>query len=379
MTNNKITFDCIEVAQPIGTFYIASIPYKDLIEITKIDIRKLAGERGFETYLGIQRPRNEKRVQEIAAYISTRDACFPTAVILSVKGQNAEYDKSKNRLSLFEYIDKEDEKNNIPFNEIASVLDGQHRIEGLKASSYEGEFNINVSIFIDIDIADQAYLFSTINLAQTKVNKSLVFDLFELAKNRSPQKTCHNIAVALDREAESPFYKNIKRLGKATEGRFNETITQATFIQSLLQYISDDPVKDRDVYMRGKKLKHKNADELNKLIFANMFIEEKDLEIADIVWNYFDAVKIKWPKSWSNYGQGNMLNKTNGFKALMRFLRPAYLYLGNPGEVIKKEQFVSLFGKIHLSDNSFTTDIYHPGTAGESKLYTDLILKSGIK
>ena len=69
---------------------------------------------------------------------------------------------------------------------------------------------------------------------------SQAYDLYDLAKARSPQKVCHNIAVALDQNTKSPFYQRIKRLGVATEGRFNETLTQATFIESLMPYNPKD-------------------------------------------------------------------------------------------------------------------------------------------
>jgi DGQHR domain-containing protein len=103
-------------------------------------------------------------------------------------------------------------------------------------------------VFVDVDIEDQAYLFSTVNLAQTKVNKSLVYDLFDLARGRSPQKTTHNIAVALDQNDSSPLHQRIKRLGSATRGRVAERITQATFVESLLPYISKNPMLDRDTF-----------------------------------------------------------------------------------------------------------------------------------
>jgi DGQHR domain-containing protein len=374
----ELKIPCIKVSQPIGDFYLGSISSKDLQEITKIDRRRLAGEKGFETYLGIQRPRNEKRIAEIAKYVMTEDACFPTAVVLSVNGNCAEFNDKKHELTLHSYLDADDENDIIKYNEIANVLDGQHRIEGLRESNFEGQFEINVSIFIDIDIADQAYIFSTINLAQTKVNKSLVYDLFSLAKKRSPQKTCHNIAVALDKNSDSPFYEKIKRLGRTTEGRFNETITQATFVQSLLKYISDDPIVDRNVYMKGSKLKLKSANELQSLIFANMFIEENDLGITDVIWNYFNAIKNRWPEAWDYSGKGIMLNKTNGFKACMRFLRPVYLHLTSPGKIPSSKEFQSIFNKIKINDKDFTTDIYQPGSSGEGKLYRKFLEASQL-
>jgi DGQHR domain-containing protein len=265
----------------------------------------------------------------------------------------------------------EDNDTHVDYNQIAKVIDGQHRIEGLRDFA-GGSFEVNVSVFVDMDIADQAYLFSTVNLAQTKVNRSLVYDLYELAKTRSPQKTCHEMAVAMDKHAKSPLYQRIKRLGVATDGRFTETITQATFVQSVLNYISTDPLGDRNLFMQGKKPKPAERVLSEKLIFRNMFLEEKDLEITDIVWNYFTAVRDRWPTAWDNFGRGIMLNKTNGFRALMRFLRPCYLNLCEPGIVPTKDKFLGVLKKANQGDDDFTIERYRPGSSGESLLFREL-------
>src|SRR5258708_14160025 len=245
---------------------------------------------------------------------------------------------------------------------------------------YEGPpFEVNVSIFVDIDIADQAYIFSTVNLAQTKVNRSLVYDLFDLAKSRSPQKTCHNIAVALDRVTGSPFHKRIKRLGVATEGRFGETLTQATVVQALLPYLSDTPVVDRDIYLRGGKPEKVGPVDSKKLIFRNMFIDEKDFQIGDVVMNYFSSVKSKWTEAWERNDKGAILSRTNGFRGFARFLRPAYLEVSNPGQVPPAQAFIELWNKVALSDDEFTTENFDPGTSGESELYNTLVEQTELK
>lgn len=374
----SIALPCIKIDQPVGTFYIASISSKVLCEITDFDVRRMVKDRDIETYLGIQRPVSDKRVKEIGEYVNTKDACFPTAVILAIDGNCATFDANSNALILTNYLEPEKFEDKIHYRQIARVLDGQHRIEGLKNYNQGGPFEVNVSIFIDIDIEDQAYIFSTVNLAQTKVNKSLVYDLFDLSKSRSPQKTCHNIAVALDKHQNSPFSGKIKRLGVATEGRFNETITQATFVKALMPYISSSPLKDRDLFLRGKQPELGKHDEILQMIFRPSFIQEKDLDIADNVWNYFDAVKTRWPDAWANTGQGFMLNKTNGFNGLMRFLRPAYLYFASPGQTVKTEQYLEIFKKIEIEDEYFNVSNYPPGSSGSSTLYKDLMRVSGL-
>lgn len=367
----SIELQCIKISQPIGDFYIASIDSAQLREITYSDVRKLYGDREMDEYLGIQREVSQKRVKEIGKYVNTVDACFPTSVILAVPGVCVRYDESTRTLTLSNVLDGDQKFDR---TQIARVLDGQHRIEGLQhLEAGHPPFQVNVSIFIDMDIEDQAYLFSVVNLAQTKVSKSLVYDLFEYSHSRSPQKIAHSIAVALNRTSTSPLHHRIKRLGVATKGVFTETLTQATFVESLLPYLTADATKDRDTFLRGRKPHHASADELRKLIFRNMFLDERDLEIADIIFNYFNAIQERWPRAWNKGGDGAVLNKTNGFRALMRLLRPLYLHLAQPGNLVTKDDFKRMLDLATLDDDDFTVENYKPGSSGETGIYRDLL------
>lgn len=370
----ELPLDCIKVRQPIGDFYIASIPWQKLREITFADVRRLEKEaRDVETYLGIQRPLNKKRVSEIGEYVTTADACFPTSVILAVDAQCARYDEESKKIVLTTYQNKDSPELSRSRVQIAKVLDGQHRIEGLGALDSSATFDINVSIFIEMDIENQAYVFSTVNLAQTKVNKSLVYDLYEYARSRSPQKTCHNVAVALDNLQNSPLQGRIKRLGSATDGRFGETLTQATVVENLMGYITTSAVKDRDEFLRGRKPRRATQAELVVTPFRNMFLDEKDLEIADILLYYFSAVRQRWPEAWGSSTRGWMLNRTNGFRALMRFLKPAYRSLAEQAEIPSQEAWLGLLKKVSLDDTDFTVENFEPGTSGETKLFKRLL------
>ncbi|RTM12005.1 MAG: DGQHR domain-containing protein [Bradyrhizobiaceae bacterium] len=384
----SISFPVIKITQPIGEFYVGAIAAKDLVEIAYFDIRQLNLQGNIDTYLGIQRRLNETRIREISQYVNTIDATFPTAVILAVEEKCASLRELKlaaparasesfYELTLQNFPGELDDSNTVLFRDIARVIDGQHRIAGLMNLTGNQAFEINVAIFVGADIADQAAIFSTVNLAQTKVNRSLVYDLFEYSKTRSPEKTCHDVAVLLDRAAESPFYEKIKRLGVATEGRFGETISQATFVKSLLRYISENPIIDRDLGKRRGKWSQQNFDR-NRLIFREFFVTEKDESIALNVWNYFAAAGKKWPGAWSSAEMGLILNKTNGFLALMRFLRPVYLHLNGLGKVISEQQFLSVFDRINLRDGDFNRQKYLPGTSGETSLYKDLLERSAL-
>ncbi|CAN7353768.1 DGQHR domain-containing protein [Polaromonas sp. LjRoot131] len=374
----EFSVNAISVTQPIGEFLIASMPAKRLCEITYFDVRRMLKERDIETYLGIQRPLIQSRVDELQRYVRTVDACFPTAVILAISSTCAEFDPNTNRLTLRNNPNPDGDVDPTYYRNIAKVLDGQHRIAGLL--DYPGDdFEVNVSIFIDIDLEDQAYIFSTVNLAQTKVNKSLAYDLSELTKAHSPQKTCHNIAVALDQIEASPLFHRIKRLGTATPGRTMELLTQATFVESLMPFISGTPTTDRDVLKRGGKLTPPGPGEIQKHPLRTHFVAGDDLKIGDILFRYFSAVKDRWPGAWNTDERGAILNRTNGFRALMRALKPISKQLEAHKRIPTKAEFDSLLKKVSIEDGDFTIENFKPGTSGESQLYSRLIADMGLE
>jgi DGQHR domain-containing protein len=239
-------------------------------------------------------------------------------------------------------------------------------------------FDVMAAIFVGIDISDQAYIFATVNLEQTKVRKSLAFDLFDLARTRSPYKTCHNVAVALDRVKESPFFQRIKRLGTATPGRGSETITQSTFVDALVRYISPEPKVDRDLLLRGEELPLPDRDTLNRFCLRGLFINGDDISIGRIVQNYFDAVRTKWPGAWDDFSEGAMLNRTNGFRAFMGIFGRVYTSIAKPGDVVARDRFEVVFERSKFTGEDFNTDNFKPGTSGEAKLRNELIAQLNL-
>ena len=369
--NPDIVFKCLEAQQPIGTLYVGVMDHADLEKITYADVRRLrdgSDNREVEDYIGIQRKLDGKREKEIGKYVNLVDATFPNSIILAISSDHAKYDSKEGTMSI-EFLDN-----------IAKVLDGQHRIAGF--SEYSGTFQLVVSIYIDMELEDQAIVFSTINKEQKSVSNSLVTDLFAFAESRSPQKTGHNIARALTKKEGSPLYGKIKILGNAESP--TQTITQDTFVKSLLDYITNDKQGDRDFYKRHKNDKKAKPDyvegkDLQRFFLRNIFIDDfDDIKIAQIVWNYFYAVQKKWPTAWNEAKNDNILNKSTGFVALMKFFKDAYLSFGRIGDVITKDEFISVFENIELQEEDFNTTRYLPGGKGISALYKDLKSQSGL-
>ena len=76
-SKSSISFKCIEVTQPIGSFYVGVINSQDIIRISYTDVRRME-KRDVEEYLGIERPLSAQRVRELRDYVKTVDASFPT-------------------------------------------------------------------------------------------------------------------------------------------------------------------------------------------------------------------------------------------------------------------------------------------------------------
>jgi len=355
----------LEVTQPIGTFYIASIPALDVLAISYADVRRIEA-RDIEKAVGIQRELSDKRLKELRQYVRNVDATFPTSIILSVSSKNVSYDAKKGLMR----IKREDE--------VAKIIDGQHRIAGLEG--FEETFDLNVTLFVDMDIEDEAMTFAVINLSQTKVNKSLVYDLYEFQSHRSPTKTCHNLARLLTTQPKSPFFNRIKILGKASGDEPFQFITQASFVESLTDYISPNPMEDRDRIRRGLKIESYGEKETYKYIFRDLFRRERDAAIGKIIWNYFDAVEQTWPTAWNSDERGVVLNRTTGFRGLMRFLGPVYRSVGGEG-VLSQQAALEVFQRVRkkLRDSDFTVDEFKPGTSGEVELDRRLRENSGIE
>ncbi|MBY5980538.1 DGQHR domain-containing protein [Ferrimonas balearica] len=364
---NKIECSYITVSQPIGDFYCCTIAASELVDISFSDIRRMKGqtEEGIDNYLGIQRELSPARTKKLKDYVRSVDATFPNSVILAIPEK---------------YIKEVDGKLVISYpsdmkGKVAKILDGQHRLAGFDESSFyftnsEGDrrdFELLVTIFVGADLHTQAQVFTMVNQNQTKVNKSLVYDLESLAVARSPYRTAHQIAVLVNSRNDSPFKSRIKRLGIKTDGINSETITQAAFVENLVKLISKKPSLDRDILLGKKKgflglrsdsLPDLKETDFKRLVFRKSFVEADDATIAVNVMNYYKAIENKWPKSWSWKNKDSSLNKTVGLIATMRFLRDVINIMvehnkSSYGEIISQKDFSKVIDKIDIEDSEF--------------------------
>ena len=91
-----------------------------------------------------------------------------------------------------------------------------------------------------------------------------------------------------------------------------------------------------------------------------------------IVSNYFDAVRDKWPNAWREPDEGQILARTTGFNALIRFLKDAYLSVVDKPRVVEKGEFAAIFQRINILEEDLNKESYVPGSSGQGKLYREL-------
>jgi len=308
----------IEINQPIGSFYLTKINAIDLGELVSVTPRSASPS-------AIQRDESSKRITEISKYCSDPDATFPTPIIISI------YDDADIKMDDNYFIISRSLK-----NKIGEVIDGQHRLKGILKSSYAIKFELPVILMFNLSEEEKAYVFSIINSKQTKVSMSLIYDLFALSKHRSPQKTSHEIARALNKKTDSPFYNRLKMLGKKSKNQEIATLSQGTFVKHLIELLSKDSELDYRLSKQNKEFKD-NA----KLPLRSYFINNEDSIILKIILNLFNSLRDTFPEYWED-PLNNILWKTTGYVAIIKSFNAMYA-LGDEKNDLSYEHFIKCF------------------------------------
>jgi len=363
LKENAIKIKVIPVDQPIGTFYIGVAQATEVNEICSAKERRRFKDK-LEEYIGIQRPLSQSRVKEIKSYVKTWDASFPNSIILSINRDCYFFEDN------YIYI-KKDKKS-------ANIIDGQHRLAGF-TDKFQDKFEIILSLFPDLEMEEQAYLFSVINTRMTRINPSLAQDLLEFSTINTPEKLAHNIAKTFNEDSSNPWFDKIKMLGRKEIGQEDSVISQSTFSREIVNLICDK----KDSYLIRDKLKNSNNDrsvlknlykveESKKFILWEPFVDNEDKFIYTILRDFFSAVKKLFPKEWDDTSK--ILTKTTGYTALMKVF-DKLVRKGFQEKELTEDFFYRYLNKAKDSNRikSFTSDNYNPGSIGERTMAKDFI------
>jgi DGQHR domain-containing protein len=207
-------------------------------------------------------------------------------------------------------------------NVVAEIIDGQHRVEGLKMAIHNAadnsvlrerlnRFDLPLAIMFDLTPEQCAKVFVTINATQRKVDSSHIADLFALHAIRSPQRVCHLVAVAANEIDGSPFKDGLKMLGKRVAN--TQYLSQGSFtkyLMTLLPKATDSGELTPPKGIAG-----------NSRPFSGLYHNKQDQLIAKIVLDYFKAVSEAYETAWAIDSDNYLIRKTVGFAALMKLLK----------------------------------------------------------
>ncbi len=314
-------------------------------------------------------------------------------------------------------------RHNSVFNEVKNpngdvyitIIDGQHRIKGIEVAIkrlrdkidsliktlrqsenselrerldfYQTRLNdllnieLLVSFFIDKTLEFQAMIFSTINRTQKRVSQNLVYSLFGLTTDDSPQKTALEIVLALNSHPKSPFYNRIKLYGGEYSRGESPPLSQATMVRSIIDLICENlRESELDRYRKRKDLFKTTTNKF--LPFRKFYANNQDDIISDTLFYFYKAVQAVYVDSkgvsfWlfdSNSKTNNILQTTVGYEALLKILIDIITYERFDIKKISVDYFSHFLSL--ATDTEFENQQLFPfSTKGKNILYLTLSLK----
>ena len=154
----RVSYPAIKCSQNDHVFYVSVMNSNDLDEMCFVSRRKEDSDKGFQRLL------NKNRAKEIADYLDNNKGVIPSAIIVSAQPiANLDFDEANGKIRI------ERAQNSL------LVLDGQHRLYGLKTA--EKTYNIPVVVFSHLNTQDEIRQFIDINTTQKGVPSALLLDI----------------------------------------------------------------------------------------------------------------------------------------------------------------------------------------------------------
>lgn len=264
--SKKITRPAALVKQGDLTLYTTSLKVSDFVRKGFYSVERLDPENANEK--GYQRLLNKGRAKKICDYIvggqETKDAFLPTSVFMATD-KSIPFNPSNNTIEI-------DTLTLCPFN----IVDGQHRIEGLKMAAEKDsrvlEFEIPVNIAINLSEIEQMCHFLIVNTTQKSVDEGVAQRIrARLTRLIDVDNTPHlpkwimsSVQKGEDEKAlqyvdflnttsNSPWKNKIKM---ANDDSGDGSINQQSFVKAIKKYllVADNPVLNTEPEDRQHKI-----------------------------------------------------------------------------------------------------------------------------
>jgi len=276
------------VTQNNRRFFLTMLAARDLVRISYASVRNRDAEEG-----AVQRLLNPRRIDSVKEF-TVNGGDYPNCIILNWVDEKATLGVDKGRIT-------------IPIRDrVAQIIDGQHRVEGiraaLKAKPEIGKLEIPVAFYEHLTTQECADIFLSINTEQKPVQRSLVFDLYNVASAHVVDPAAvraRDIASRLNEQEASPFKGLIRlpntevRAPKAEKKR-SAGVDLSTVVTSLKPLVEE------------------------KGIFEQVGITELEMETSALL-NFFGVLREWYAGLWSD--KDNVFLSAAGFSGAIDFFK----------------------------------------------------------
>ena len=186
-----------KITQYGSVSYIGKIDPRELIKVVKKVEMSVTQDA--------QRPLNEKRVKDIAKYVSEESGILPNTLTLATLDSKFTIKKCENEANLY-YIDFPSEADEFDaFANTIDVMDGQHRLysfaSDIRLLSDDAEYEIGFTIYEKPTLVEKRKIFISCNEKQEKVSGNLLMWFrAQLNMLTNDEKQFYNLVSTLSKE-----------------------------------------------------------------------------------------------------------------------------------------------------------------------------------
>jgi DNA sulfur modification protein DndB len=277
------------ISQNNRQFYLTMMCARDLVQISYASVRNRDDEEG-----AVQRLLSPRRIDSIKDF-TINGGDYPNCIILNWVDDDHSLKVSNGTITI-PVVDR-----------AAQIIDGQHRVEGIraaiKAKQVLGNLEIPVAFYQHLSTQQCADIFLSINTEQKPVQRSLVFDLYNVASQHVVDPAAvraRDIATRLNEQEGSPF-NNLIRLPNVEvvrttkkEKKKSAGVDLSTVVTSLKPLVEE------------------------KGIFEQVGVTELEMQTSALL-NFFNVLKEWYGGLWPD--KDNVFMTAAGFAGAIDFFK----------------------------------------------------------
>jgi DNA sulfur modification protein DndB len=289
MANRISKQAAVAVTQNNRTFWLTKLAARDLVNISYASVRNRDQEEG-----AVQRLLNPRRIDSLKDF-TIRGGDYPNCIILNWVDTTRLLSFKKGVIG-------------VPIiSRVAQIIDGQHRVEGIRAAIKAkpdlGKLEIPVAFYQHLSTQECADIFLSINTEQKPVARSLVFDLYDVASDHvvdTAAVRARDIAARLNESDGSPFnglirLPNIDAKQSGGGGKTKSAgVDLSTVVTSLKPLVED------------------------KGIFEQVGVTELEMQ-ATALLNFFEVLNDWYGTFWTD--KDNVFLSAAGFAGAIDFFK----------------------------------------------------------